>query len=429
MNASPRQRSRFLRFSLRTLLCFALTVGAVATLIHNRAPWVLELDLKHVFLSPDKTRAVVRDPANGTMWGTIWDTERGRKLCSVQTLPGGYARPVFSRDSRRVALWSDTTEYSIFEPETGASAKLAHVTTIPAHGFSPDGTRVLAYGDNRCWSVYDTRSGERLFLLDEGRPLLDARFTSSGKLMVMRVGGVAFADSTTGNVNEWIANECIEPALSAGKNFIAIVQNGDLKIYDVSRHSIRECEGCRDIAQFLVRPPYFSENGKYLIAETKDYAHIIDPQTGAEVDKFQQASDQFESNLGKYVNRDQAKSRVGEFANNNFALDANRYVTVSFGAFFVVKETNSKRVLAIFGHSGTPPFSIFSSDLPPFNKYGPLNHGTRVFAFSDDNELKTYVNRRPEYWWGYAWLPEFWLAAAFLCLFAWSLLRDWRVPA
>ncbi len=37
-----------------------------------------------------------------------------------------------------------------------------------------------------------------------------------------------------------------------------------------------------------------------------------------------------------------------------------------------------------------------------------------------------YRRRRPEWWWGVAWLPEFWLAVSFAGLFVWSVVRDRR---
>jgi hypothetical protein len=32
--------------------------------------------------------------------------------------------------------------------------------------------------------------------------------------------------------------------------------------------------------------------------------------------------------------------------------------------------------------------------------------------------------RRPEYWWGVAWLAEFWLTALFAGALGWSVWRD-----
>ena len=59
--------------------------------------------------------------------------------------------------------------------------------------------------------------------------------------------------------------------------------------------------------------------------------------------------------------------------------------------------------------------------------------GRRQFLAPGDaiQSLKVWRRRRPEWWWGYAWLPEFWVCAAFACAFGWSALRDIRrdVPA
>jgi len=51
---------------------------------------------------------------------------------------------------------------------------------------------------------------------------------------------------------------------------------------------------------------------------------------------------------------------------------------------------------------------------------------------SADRKLKLaeggiWRHRRPEYWWGLAWLPEFWLTVLFAGAFVWSVWRDRRV--
>jgi hypothetical protein len=36
------------------------------------------------------------------------------------------------------------------------------------------------------------------------------------------------------------------------------------------------------------------------------------------------------------------------------------------------------------------------------------------------------MRKRPEYWWGLAWLPEFWLTLLFAGALAWNVWRDRR---
>ncbi len=41
-------------------------------------------------------------------------------------------------------------------------------------------------------------------------------------------------------------------------------------------------------------------------------------------------------------------------------------------------------------------------------------------------DLLVYRRRRPEWWWGVAWLPEFWLTLVLGVGLLWSLWRDQR---
>ena len=58
-----------------------------------------------------------------------------------------------------------------------------------------------------------------------------------------------------------------------------------------------------------------------------------------------------------------------------------------------------------------------------------------MISFSKDGDhlllghplgVAVWSRRRPEYWWGLAWLPEFWLTVALGCVFVWSVWRDRR---
>jgi len=39
---------------------------------------------------------------------------------------------------------------------------------------------------------------------------------------------------------------------------------------------------------------------------------------------------------------------------------------------------------------------------------------------------RLWNRRRPEYWYGIAFLPEFWLTLIFTIALIWSLRRDWK---
>ena len=68
-------------------------------------------------------------------------------------------------------------------------------------------------------------------------------------------------------------------------------------------------------------------------------------------------------------------------------------------------------------------FGIWGDAMGPNGSYGagPKSHGGSTVVL--------YRLSRPARWWGVFWLWEFWLAAAFAALLAWSIVRDRRAFA
>ena len=57
-------------------------------------------------------------------------------------------------------------------------------------------------------------------------------------------------------------------------------------------------------------------------------------------------------------------------------------------------------------------------------KFSPDGH--RIVTTHRDAITCTWTRRRPEYWWGLAWLPEFWMTVFFAGALMWSAWRDIR---
>jgi len=66
----------------------------------------------------------------------------------------------------------------------------------------------------------------------------------------------------------------------------------------------------------------------------------------------------------------------------------------------------------------------------PVRAYGPLFVDDNEFiagGSKDDRAVQlSFVRRRPEYWWGIVWLPEFWLTILLAGGFLVSVWRDRR---
>ena len=65
------------------------------------------------------------------------------------------------------------------------------------------------------------------------------------------------------------------------------------------------------------------------------------------------------------------------------------------------------------------------SDYVVFAAY-PID-GTRIVIASRDNTARVWERHHPEYWWGLAWLLEFWVTLALVGLLVWSLVDDRRL--
>jgi WD40 repeat protein len=83
------------------------------------------------------------------------------------------------------------------------------------------------------------------------------------------------------------------------------------------------------------------------------------------------------------------------------------------GALFLYDARTGERLALLSAQGNTISAFALSPD------------GTQVLT-AQDKAAFFWARRRPEYWWGVAWLPEFWLTILFAGGLAWSVRRDRR---
>lgn len=76
-----------------------------------------------------------------------------------------------------------------------------------------------------------------------------------------------------------------------------------------------------------------------------------------------------------------------------------RICTGDIGGDIGVWDTQSGECLAVLEKTARMPAQFLCVD-----------DGKSIFVTGDESPPSIWSRRRPEYWWGIAWLPEFWVA-------------------
>ena len=80
-------------------------------------------------------------------------------------------------------------------------------------------------------------------------------------------------------------------------------------------------------------------------------------------------------------------------------------------------------------------YGTFVLDSQTLEELACLHRGLSAYPSPDWSQIafdtgtggvSIWHRRRPEYWWGVAWLPEFWLTLAISIGLVWNVWRDWR---
>ncbi len=106
---------------------------------------------------------------------------------------------------------------------------------------------------------------------------------------------------------------------------------------------------------------------------------------------------------------------VNSTRTKQYSTDMGRTVHPGWPKTVTIYDTKSGRPLwKLRGHAGWVLSAGFS------------NSGNRIVTEGRDGNVHIYHRRRPEWWWGIAWLWEFWATAFFTLALAASLWKDWR---
>ena len=453
------------RFSLRTLLAAVLLIGSGGGLWWNWEPWAVSCSLNFgdeglisASLSPDgKTGVTAILPYNDsfdfphTFKIDFWDTNTAQRTAT--TLVSYRVSQVFPEGG-------DHCDLSFSADGTWIIARYGFDYQLRAAVLDVSGARDRCFSDQMLMDVAFSSDNKRFTLLYADRPA-EIRDAADGKLL---------STLEHANVRELKGREPkdyevarISPEATRIVTFTAGVSSPDNeKVWDA-----RTGRKLRDIEGFQIDSKHYCklhDNVKISVKisdvedpkmEDQTFAGELVPITnaispdGLRLMTYTAKENAFSAwiwnlkaaqSIAKVEGTNPPPSYArGAWTDRNIALISreccwiwnfatSKHVTI-FGRSGVLFP-NGTRLISVNGQDDATIWDADSGTklamMSGINAvWAVSNDGMRIMASNEHNAF-VWKRRRPEYWWGLAWLPEFWLTVIFACAFVWSVWKDRR---
>ncbi|MGD0093164.1 MAG: WD40 repeat domain-containing protein [Planctomycetota bacterium] len=417
-----RVKRRWFRFSLQTLLIFALLIGSGMGLWWKWEPWVV-----------------------------------GQTVVCAKTWSGG---SVFSADGTLAAFWSwnpyerstptdppilYTPELQVYEVATlrKVSELSGLLQGISSLIFSPEGTQLLAVSHDDGGFIWDVRSGSLLRRLEYGGHLCGSFSPDGTKLLLLNgsdsLEKVLLCDLTSTAPAGFLELPDVVRSVSwspDSKHLLSLCDS-DKQIVLLDARSLKRTGGVGTTTDLYSGAGFFPDGVRFWATTYENQAIVFDAADCRELWRVHYSefwSDVLFAPDGKSAlllcDSENRLAMSDASLHPRFALAPR--LGLSGKVWF---SEDGPRVLAV-DNSGCGSVHIWdsrtgkhlaqlrSSDSDTYIHDATLSPNCARIAIADRHRLKTFSRRRPEYWWGVAWLPEFWLTAVLALAFAWSVWQD-----
>ena len=375
------------RFSLLALLLVVVFLGACGGLWWRWEPWACERifqglrDISNDVCFSLDGRLLAATGRDGTV--RIWELATGRCASVLRGHSGIVWFCDFSPDGKELASVGDDKTVCVWSINTGA--RVMAIDDAESSIFSPDGRWLVVQHQDRATgriSIYDRTQKKAGPLMLRCCLLTGARdmFSENGRLLVTCWTGIDVWDLQGKTKMASYTQDYACSALGISKDGKRLLLSGNdmiLRIWDMDRGSItREIEtGYKRGTMTAI----FSTDETLAATTSDDFSmKVWDVETGKCIGTI--------DNLGC-----------------NFTIPV--FSTASRWQLL----TNESSTVRIWDLRDLSPIATIVG--PEGSEAREISPDFQRIAFAcHEGEIWVYSRRRPEYWWGVAWLPEFWIA-------------------
>jgi|GEM_PF-4885744 len=304
-------------------------------------------------------------------------------------------------EAMRIRIWD-------LESGTLISQLSGHEGLPQNFRFSTDGTTAITFEDT-CWRQWDVFSGKLLHTYKKDARLLNHYFQAiclQGRLAVF-----------AGSAEQGIYN------IESGEKLLPLDGLDEWNLVVISPDQKRALVAARD------KPPVLwnIESKQQMVLEMPPMAtftpHTIDYTVT------------FTLHNRRMITGNLLVPAIWDLTSGMKLVDLS-------GAFTCTLSRDSRRIVCDYNNHILIYNDSDGTRLTAFSRYSvrgmstPFYHqpyyasparfspdGTRILAVGNEYNLTVWQRRRPEQWWGLAWLPEFWLTFFFAAGLIWSVRR------
>jgi WD40 repeat protein len=277
-------------------------------------------------------------------------------------------------------------------------------------GTSPDDRLRVVMNAEGIW-IEDAESDHRRSLLQK-ELCIDAAFSPDGKWLALADEQTRIWDVQTRKFHLAIPGSC--PVFSPdGKDLLMV----DLKFEKTSVYSV--ADGAVRFVLDGTLPlfgDYFDQGGQRMVTMQKDHWVVHDMERGREISRVQRNIESVAVRLSEDGRRLIGTSIWDASTGKEIAslgkspVDVAMFTCVAGKRMALAETILSDRILIMDTETGALLYQIeVTKKRGFFNPLAWFSSQDRLMIYPGESVL-VYSRRRPEYWWGIAWLPEFWVA-------------------